>query len=180
MKFRFTKFSIAIYLVFTLACNTQQMESIRLSETDTLGILKASLDSSLVFVKKNGSQRTADTSAFTSEFRLDTVLQRYFSRENTHRLKYLDNDSLCRIAHQLINEGIHSDKVTNLIYFNRDSVGDYHVVLERGRLITMTRVIKGDTINSCEFGGGLEWRIFLHFKKMGSSLQPGVEHWEIH
>lgn len=180
MKFISITFSLATSLLLLLACKTQQMKPSKLRETDTLGILKASLDSSLAFVKKTPSHRTADTSVFMSEFYLDTVMQGYFSRTTTNKLKYLDKDSLCKIAHQEIRQGICSNKITCLILFKRDSVGDFHVALERGRLLTITRIIKGDTIRSCEFGGEIEWTIFLNFKKIENNLQPQVDHWEIH
>jgi hypothetical protein len=169
------------FIFFVSSCSTSVTRADSISVTDTSGIIKASLDSSFVYASKFTQPHVStDTSAFTSHGKLDTIMHAYFSKDFIHKVKYLDQDSLCKLAHFYNDKGLRISNVTNLVSFGRDSLGDYHVVLERARMITETRVTNRDTIRDCGFGAGSEWMIFLHFKKKGDRFQPKVDHWEIH
>lgn len=173
------KLLICSILFLSNSCRQTTSSSPTIPDNDTLAIIKVSLDSSFSYAKNHGRRRlTADTSAFTSISELNIIMSSLISKQTQSGIAYLNQDSLCRIAHETAI--VSNNRVTNLVSLFRDSLDNYHVVLERARMIPEVRVIDGDTVNSCGFGASLEWMIFLKFKKTGNTLTPVVEHWENH
>lgn len=173
------KLLICCILFLSSSCRQTTSPSPAIPANDTLAIIKVSLDSSFSYAKNHGRKKlTADTSAFTSISELNIIMSSLISKQTHSGIAYLNQDSLCRIAHDPAI--VSHDRITNLVSFYKDSLDNYHVVLERARMIPEVRVIDGDTVSSCEFGASLEWMILLKFKKTGNALTPVVEHWENH